>query len=70
MNPEDEEARRARALLVPPALDSLGVEELTFYISVLKGEILRVEAAISAKSAHRAAAASFFRTGPTPDPDA
>lgn len=70
MNPEDEEAKKARALLVSPPLDGLGVAELNAYIDVLKGEIARVKAMISTKSAHRAAAAAFFRAGPPQDNDA
>jgi uncharacterized small protein (DUF1192 family) len=70
MNPEDEEAKKARALLVPPPLDGLGVAELNAYIEVLNVEISRVQAMISTKSAHRAAAAAFFRAAPPQDSDA
>ena len=48
-------------LLVPPALDMLGVEELRAYIAALEGEIARVNQAITAKQAHAAAAALFFK---------
>jgi len=40
----------------------LGVDELKDYISALEAEIRRVDAAISAKDAHKTAAAAFFRT--------
>ncbi len=70
VNSEDEEAKKARALLVPPPLDGLGVAELNAYIEVLNGEITRVKAMILTKSAHLAAAAAFFRTAPPQDDDA
>ncbi|HQT64157.1 MAG TPA: DUF1192 domain-containing protein [Acidocella sp.] len=54
--------KKARNLLVPPPLDMLGVAELQDYIEVLKAEIARVQAVISAKDAHKAAAAAFFKT--------
>ena len=70
MNPEDDEAQKALPILVPPLLDSFGVAELSGYIAALEAEIARVKAAISAKSAHRAAAALFFRQPPPPEGDA
>ena len=70
MNPADEEAQKPRPLLVPPALDSFGVAELNAYIEALEAEIARVKATISSKSAHRAAAAMFFRQSAKPDDDA
>ncbi len=63
-NPEDDLPRPARKLLIPPALDMLGVEELNAYIDDLNAEISRVKQAISAKEAHRDAAAAFFKTPP------
>jgi uncharacterized small protein (DUF1192 family) len=51
-----------RKLLIPPSLDSLGVDELTAYIADLDSEIMRVKAAISAKDAHKSAAAAFFKS--------
>ncbi len=40
----------------------LGVAELQAYISALQAEIVRVQAVITAKDAHKAAAAAFFKT--------
>jgi len=65
-NPEDDLPRPARKLLIPPALDMLGVEELNAHINDLNAEISRVKQAISAKEAHRDAAAAFFKTPPKP----
>jgi uncharacterized small protein (DUF1192 family) len=62
INPEEDPPRPARKMLVPPPLDMLGVDELKDYISALEAEIGRVRAAISAKDAHKTAAAAFFRT--------
>jgi len=42
-------------------LDLLGVEELRDYIAELQAEILRAEADIARKQAHRSAADAFFR---------
>jgi uncharacterized small protein (DUF1192 family) len=61
---EDEPPPRPKKLLVPPALDLLGVEELNAYIADLQAEITRVEQAREAKQAHKDAAASFFKTPP------
>ena len=61
-NPEEDLPTPAKKLLVPPALDTLGVAELTAYIAVLEGEIERVKQAIAHKQTHRDAAASFFKT--------
>jgi len=58
---EDEPPPRPKKLLLPPPLDLLGVEELAEYVAELRGEITRVEAAISAKRAHKDAAAAFFK---------
>jgi len=60
--PDEDLPKKARALLVPPALDMLGIEELQDYIAVLNNEIARVQAIIAAKDAHKAAAAAFFKT--------
>ena len=65
-NPEDDLPRPARKLLIPPALDMLSVAELNAYINDLNAEISRVKQAISAKEAHRDAAAAFFKTPPKP----
>ncbi len=61
INPDDDLPKAVRALLVPPVLDQMGVEELKLYITLLKSEISRVESAISGKQAHRAAASAFFK---------
>lgn len=42
-------------------LEPLSVDELTAYIADLKAEILRVEADIAKKQAHKSAADSFFK---------
>jgi uncharacterized small protein (DUF1192 family) len=59
---EEEPPPRPKKLLLPPPLDLLGVEELAAYVAELQGEIARVEQAISAKKAHKDAAASFFKS--------
>ena len=45
----------------PKPLDGMSVDELRDYIDALKAEITRVEATLSAKSAHMAAAAALFK---------
>jgi uncharacterized small protein (DUF1192 family) len=65
INPDEDLPKPARKLLVPPALDMLGIEELNDYILLLEAEIARVKAKISSKDAARAAAAAFFKTPPT-----
>lgn len=60
--PDEDLPKKARAMLVPPALDMLGIDELRDYITVLNHEIARVQAVIAAKDAHKAAAAAFFKT--------
>ena len=64
MNSEEDLPRPARKLLVPPLLETLGVDELNAYIADLEGEISRVKQAIAAKNAHRDAAAAWFKTPP------
>ena len=46
----------------PKQLDGMSIEELRAYIDDLRAEIVRVEAAIKAKEAHKLAAAAFFKT--------
>ena len=58
---EEDLPPRPKKLLEPRALDRLGVEELMLYIAELEGEIARVREEISAKKAHAAAAALFFK---------
>jgi uncharacterized small protein (DUF1192 family) len=65
INPDEDLPKPARKLLVPPALDMLGIEELNDYILLLKAEIARVKAKISSKDAAKAAAAAFFKTPPS-----
>ena len=45
----------------PRNLDSMSVDELREYITILKGEIARVEEKIKAKQSHASAAAMFFK---------
>ncbi len=61
-NSEEDLPTPAKKLLVSPVLDPLGVAELNAYIAALEGEISRVKLAITARQAHREAAASFFKT--------
>ena len=61
INSEEDLPKPSRNLLVPPPLESLGVAELNAYINDLEAEIVRVKAKITAKDAHRAAAAGFFK---------
>jgi uncharacterized small protein (DUF1192 family) len=65
-NPEEDLPRPAKKLLVPPALDMLGVDELNAYIVDLNAEISRVKQAIATKQAHKDAAAAFFKPPPAP----
>lgn len=58
---EDDEPAKPRPRLTPLLLEPLGVEELRGYISELRAEIARAEAAIARKQDHRSAADSFFR---------
>ncbi len=64
INPDEDLPKPAKSLLLPPVLDMLGVDELERYIVALEGEIARVKAVISAKNAHKQAAAAFFKTPP------
>jgi uncharacterized small protein (DUF1192 family) len=63
-NSDEDLPRPIKKLLHPPPLDLLGVQELTAYIADLEAEILRVRQAITAKEAHRDAAAAFFKAPP------
>ena len=45
----------------PRNLDPMSVDELREYITILKGEIARVEEKIKAKQSHASAAAMFFQ---------
>jgi uncharacterized small protein (DUF1192 family) len=64
INSDEDLPKPAQKLLIPPLLDTLGVDELNTYIAVLEAEILRVKAAISAKQALKSAAAAFFKAPP------
>ncbi len=46
----------------PRPLDNMSIDELKQYVVDLKDEIVRVEAAIQAKEAHKAAMAALFKT--------
>ena len=45
----------------PMNLDPMSVDELREYITILKGEITRVEEKVKAKQSHASAAAMFFK---------
>jgi uncharacterized small protein (DUF1192 family) len=62
MNSEEDLPKPAKTLLIPPVLDSFGIDELNAYISDLEAEISRVKAKIATKDAHKAAASAFFKT--------
>ncbi|NGM18902.1 DUF1192 domain-containing protein [Roseomonas stagni] len=47
-------------------IDSWGVEELRAYIAELREEMARAEREIGKREATKAAAAAFFKLGPTP----
>lgn len=65
-NPEEDPPLPVKKLLLPPALEMLGIAELSAYIAALEDEIQRVKQAIGAKQAHLEAAASFFKTTKNP----
>ncbi len=46
----------------PKPLDTMSVDELKAYVAALQAEILRVEAAITAKQTHMAAMDALFKT--------
>lgn len=58
---DDEKRTGPRAHEVGMVLDSLSVEELQERIAVLKGEIVRLEEAIEAKTQSRTAADAVFK---------
>ena len=58
---EEESPLPSKKLLNPPVLDSLGVDELTLYVTELEAEIVRVRRAMVAKRAHAEAASLFFK---------
>ena len=45
----------------PRNLDPMSVDELREYVTILKGEIARVEEKIKAKQSHASAAEMFFK---------
>ncbi len=57
---DDLDPRKPKKILKP--LDSYSIDELKEYIGNLKAEIIRAEAEIIKKEAHKNAAASFFKT--------
>ena len=59
-NDDDERPGGRKKLFEPPVLDALSIAELESYIAELKGEISRVEQAISAKRNVRSGADSLF----------
>lgn len=60
---DDDDARPIgrKKLFEPPVLDTLSIAELEDYIIDLKGEISRIQQAISAKRNVREGADSLFR---------
>jgi uncharacterized small protein (DUF1192 family) len=46
----------------PKPLDGMSIDELKSYVVALQDEIVRVEAAISAKQAHMQAVSALFKT--------
>lgn len=60
---DDDELPRfpSKSRLQPGDLTPLGIAELEAYITELKGEIARVEAAIKAKLGQRTGAEAFFK---------
>jgi uncharacterized small protein (DUF1192 family) len=60
----EEERPRPVPGFTPAALDSWGVAELRGYITRLRAEITRAEAAIQARESHRGAVDALFRRPP------
>lgn len=58
---DDDDVKKISAHEVGMVLDSLSVEELHERIALLRGEIVRLEAAIESKTASRSAAESVFK---------
>jgi uncharacterized small protein (DUF1192 family) len=61
INSDEDLPKPAKTLVIPPPLDSFGIDELNAYIAELEAEIARARAKIAAKDAHRAAASAFFK---------
>jgi uncharacterized small protein (DUF1192 family) len=61
---EDDPRPRPREGLQPPRLEGWSEPELRAYITELRAEIARAEAAILTCGSHRAAAEAFFRKPP------
>ena len=57
-----EDLEPQKASTKPKVLDSLSIDELRNYIGDLQAEIVRVEKAIAAKEAHRAAVSGLFKS--------
>ncbi len=60
MDIDDLEPRKP--VLAPLDLEKMSVEELKDYIAKMEQEIIRVQAAISAKETHRNSAENVFKT--------
>ncbi|OFW83468.1 MAG: hypothetical protein A2018_03220 [Alphaproteobacteria bacterium GWF2_58_20] len=58
----DEEDDGRKVKKQPKPLDNLGIVELEEYIGALRAEIVRTEAVIAAKKAHRAGIEGLFKT--------
>lgn len=59
---DDDEPRRKVAHEIGTPLDALSIEELKERIALMEGEIVRLQQAITAKTASRAAADTFFKS--------
>ena len=59
---DEERPRKATAHEIGQDLSMLSVEELTARLTLLRGEIERLESAVAAKRASRDAAASIFKS--------
>jgi uncharacterized small protein (DUF1192 family) len=58
----EEDLDSAKRPARPKPLDPLSIDELDAYIAALKVEIMRAEAAIAAKQAHRDRVSALFKT--------
>jgi uncharacterized small protein (DUF1192 family) len=59
---EEPPRKKPAAHVVGEDLSRLSEDELAERVVILRGEIARIEAALTAKKAGRSAAASFFRS--------
>ncbi len=59
---DDRPAKTNAVITLPRNLETLSIEELEHYITILKSEIERTEGEITRKKASRDAAASIFKS--------